>query len=194
MSAALPDVWYLSDPQDGASSQLLSELAVVLNRKDAHTPSGAEIFKHTQVLSAEQARESTADQDVVYTGSAGTIVVDVRDSADAWVRMLVQPGDSVRIGAQTRRRVFMSGADSSGAGNISFYLPRAPVVHDLDARQSTTHYKSHAVASADIALGTASFLSTSDSVTFTPRFKARGSAEEAASNAPHFSECRVSSA
>src|SRR4051794_40969092 len=117
--AALDNIWYASDPQDGASVRLLSDIGVGLHRKGHEAQPSGSAFSSSQPLTAENARESTADQPLRYTCEGGSVVVDVRDSADAWLRLLLVPGDSVEVGPSVKRRVFMRDSDSTGTGNTS---------------------------------------------------------------------------
>jgi methylthioribulose-1-phosphate dehydratase/2,3-diketo-5-methylthio-1-phosphopentane phosphatase len=97
--SAVPDVFFLDDPQDGASDYLLRELGVSLSR--GVIPGGA-----ASAQPFESAYEHALGFDAVYSvPGAGGALLDVRDSADAWVRIILHSGDSAVVAAGKWRRV-----------------------------------------------------------------------------------------
>ena len=132
MSSALPNIFYLDDPQDGASAYLLTEVGVTVAAisVDAAASSAAALphfsCEHTLAVDVSYA---------VRNGDVGSLLVDVRDSADAWLRIIVFAGESVRVSAGRSRRVrFADSAEapwaralrvSEAAGGEALY-PRSP--------------------------------------------------------------------
>lgn len=189
MSAGLPGVFYLDDPSDGASAHLLKEIGVTL-RRAAASGTGASavaaesgltqaVIKNGVNLSVEHSFATPFGYAVSGGGSA---LVDVRDSADAWIRIVLQDGDSLTCAPGVHARV-------PAAGTPTVVMPVWPSDADRTSRMTTITFPRPA---ADIVTwGSVSVVlpTTTSSGDVGAEMKQRfvpGSAEEAASNVPHF--------
>ena len=114
MSAAVPDVFYLDDPQDGASQYLLSSLGVTLLRSIDHQthqiPTNEYVQDHT--ISTYVANNTLAingehnlPYDIIYVATNGSSIVDIRDSGDAWIRIILNNYDSLLVKSKVYRRI-----------------------------------------------------------------------------------------
>ena len=107
--SSVPDVFYLDDPQDGASVYLLSELGVVVTRGGCAASATASPPVPPPFSCAY---EHALGFDAVYSvPGAGGALLDVRDAADAWVRIVLHCGDTARVSAGKWRRVPESAAE-----------------------------------------------------------------------------------
>jgi methylthioribulose 1-phosphate dehydratase/enolase-phosphatase E1 len=109
MAAAVPGTFYVDDPQDGASLFLLSSLGVTLFRGVAAASAEEKNFvatPHSTALSHALTQEhSFSFPPALYSVSGGGAVLDVRDSGDAWLRIVLHDGDAVRVREGLFRRV-----------------------------------------------------------------------------------------
>jgi hypothetical protein len=191
--AAVAGVFYLDDPQDGASTHLLAEIGVALTRAAA---AGAGAVRHgagagmtAVALSEAEFALACLEHDAktpveVRAAGEGGILVDVRDSADAWVRIVLHDGDTVTIAPGTKRRVPAPGTQVWTPNPIT-----DPAVLDRDARQTThvfappapVHLAHWGMPAVALPTGThGGFAGVA-----VPRFRP-GSAEAAAAEVPHF--------
>ena len=184
--------FYLDDPADGVSQRLLSDLGVHLLRAPSHegasalrthlAPAGGEVHTHQPTLLGA---ELTFDAQVGYLQASGvaSCAVDVRDSADAWVRLILRGGDGLVIAAGLSHRVIVVGP--------AVHLAAPVAEADSTSRSSTTLLPppigSEVTAWAPPALLAAAEPSRGlPAPTATARFPS-GSPAEAAANQPHFS-------
>jgi methylthioribulose-1-phosphate dehydratase/2,3-diketo-5-methylthio-1-phosphopentane phosphatase len=194
MSAALRNAFYLDDPQDGVSYHLLTELGVDLSRAvdegrvpaerrsafavGLSEPSDVAAAKPLlpTLLSVEHAFEVPA----ALFAAGGSIAVDVRDSADAWLRVVLEDGDGISFAAGVHHRLVP-------AGSRLVTMPAFPADADRHSKLTTVVFPAPAAeitrwGAVRVALaGAAAPLLASIKQRFVP-----GSAEEAAGNVPHF--------
>ena len=189
LSVRLPGVFYLDEPSDGASDHLLREAGVALFRAvggrnhdgeaaAAAAGLGPALAKNGLTLAPEHAFPTAAGYAV---GSGGGGLLDVRDGADAWVRIVLGPGDVVLLDAGVHRRL-------PAAGTPTVVMPQWPADADRESRMSTVTFPRPAEELAQwgavtVLLPPAAAGDVAGSIAL--RF-APGSAEEAAANVPHF--------
>jgi ribulose-5-phosphate 4-epimerase/fuculose-1-phosphate aldolase len=191
MAAALKDVFYLDDPQDGASTHLLGEIGVTLHRKGgaAAEAGGAAALSAAGLAPAAApsaavslAAEHSFPTPCGYTVAGGSCLVDVRDSVDAWVRLVLHDGDAVALAAGVHHRV-------PARGTPVVVMPVFPADADRHSRMTTVVFPRPAEEIGAAAWGApavylpagAPDVAASLALRFAP-----GSAEEAAANVPHF--------
>ena len=181
-TSRLPGVFYLDDPHDGVSTHLLREVGAVLHR------GGLKPEQATKATTAAQSIEHTVSHSWAAYSVAGTSTapaaafVDVRDSADAWIRVVLNIGDVLELDAAVRRRV-----PSPGTPLVAPSVAAVAAGAGLTAPGtlgSSTHWGN--VVLVDLkARGDGDDGDDFDSAELLRRF-APGSAEEAAANVPHF--------
>lgn len=96
----LSDIFFLDDPQDGATPHLLLSLGVAV-----HRAAGRQSPSTAVIAPPNHCTEHTHEIDVVYGTVHGDALVDIRDSADAWIRIVLRYGDRVTVSAATKRRL-----------------------------------------------------------------------------------------
>lgn len=196
--AALPSAFFLDDPQDGVSYHLLTEAGVDLKRKcDAgkvpeanravfglglHEPSDKEATKAVlqNLLQAEHSFEVPTSLFAV----GGSIAVDVRDSVDAWFRVVLEEGDGISFAANTQHRLVAPGTQI-------VTMPDFPADCDRESKLTTVRFAARAKqiekwGSADLKIAAASAASAGPALAVYKQRFAPGSPEEAAANVPHF--------
>jgi len=115
------------------------------------------------------------------SGTTAGAAVDVRDSADAWVRIVLYPGDALVLAAGVHRRVVP-------AGSATVVMPTWPADADRGSRQSTVRFAAPVEALRTwlpLTLCTPAGAPAGVAASLVTRY-ARGSAAEAAANVPHF--------
>jgi methylthioribulose-1-phosphate dehydratase/2,3-diketo-5-methylthio-1-phosphopentane phosphatase len=165
MSVALPDVYYLDDPSDGASKHLLATLGVEVVRGLAHLDAAkdaaAAAAKTRRADEFDDARESPwleehrCEHPVFLHVTGGCAFVDVRDSADAWVRVVLRDGDGVLLAPAGPGDALVAGSPAAAAaagaspsrptywrvvlphGSDAVPVPVYPADIDADSRMST---------------------------------------------------------
>lgn len=191
---SVPGVFYVDDPQDGASTHLLSTLGVTILRNAAEAE--AAVTKHALHLDDESTKKianhllpATAEHSygvaTGYFAEGGPIVVDVRDSADAWLRFYLRAGEGAILKAGVNHRV--------GPRDVVLQPAVVPVWHrdaDRHSRQSTVVWHSpvpHGVAPGTLKfyIETGVIAAAAADAQLKLRF-APGSAEEVLANTPHF--------
>lgn len=141
-SYILPDAFYLDDPQDGISSFLLSTLHVTLHRHtntvehaktvaQEHVTNGGvcEVFTATEDL---WQAETTSLVPMVYFVLNGGVFLDIRDSANAWIRIVLRSGDAITLPSTLARRIVRP----TGAG-AAYESPVHPDNPDRSSRMTT---------------------------------------------------------
>ena len=199
---SLSNVFYLDDPQDGASDYLLTELGVTLIRSNGVTSSPTATPTTPTPTTTNPpfscAYEHALGFAAIYSvPGVGGALLDVRDSADAWVRIILHSGDSAWVAAGKWRRV------PEGSDEILFPWARA-----LDAARASGEDEDDARARASSRSLSPHILSrlkapsSKGAVLVTPapgpnapaemtglpapRFPFFGTSEESASNVPFF--------
>lgn len=195
MAAALGNAFFLDDPQDGVSYHLLTEIGVDIHRavdigrvsetrREAFAAGLAEpgdVAVAAPVLQSLLAAEHSFEVPTAVRASGGSIAVDVRDSADAWLRLVLEEGDGASFAAGVNWRLVAPG---------SFILRMPDFAEDCDrhSKQTTVRFARRAPEIPRAAYGRATLL-TAGSAPALPSLKQRfvpGSEEEAAANVPHF--------
>ena len=118
MASSLLGVFYLDDPQDGVSDYLMNSIGVTLSRKKITVifPDLAEedindVGKKVKTsptsppLEFELWHEHTYAVVVHVQCLYGVRLVDVRDSADAWIRIVLLEGDGLVLAAGAQHRI-----------------------------------------------------------------------------------------
>ncbi len=125
VSLQMTAAFYLDDPSDRASEHLLREAGVVLSA------GGCGLVPAIFVPATdERAFRTTAG----YAVRGGGCLLDVRDSADAWVRIALSAGDVVLLDAGVRHRL-------PAAGTPAVVMPQWPADVDRDSRMSTATFQ-----------------------------------------------------
>jgi methylthioribulose 1-phosphate dehydratase/enolase-phosphatase E1 len=185
-TVAVEGVFYADDPQDGASAHLLSTLGVTIFRgaaSAAQAATAASLAVETDGVAIRTNAEQSYAFKTGYFAEGGAAVVDVRDSADAWLRIFLHAGDAVALRAGLNHRV---GSHTVVAQPIS--VPVWPSDADRNSRQSTVVWKPRVAAGAKagrLVLLTEKPGQSASGLQL--RFEA-GSEEEALANIPHFTK------
>ena len=173
----LPGCFFLDDPSDGVSSKVLADLGVRLVGADAHAAEAPPVPSPLEL-------EHSFSAAVTYAVTGGGAIIDVRDSAGAWVRLVLPEGASLQARAGVFARVAPTGSPVYPPLSKNEW-PDAVASREQRARLVTTHVPR--LVQAPTSWGTVTAHSTSGSAdcVITTRF-VPGSEAERAANIPHF--------
>jgi hypothetical protein len=104
LPACLRNAYYLDTPEDGVSAHLLASLGVSLTYASERPPRASSGFHQLGLWSPSVYAEHSFPFSVRYSAQEGGVAVDVRDSADAWVRLLLHEGDELALAAGVYHR------------------------------------------------------------------------------------------
>lgn len=125
--------FYLDNPEEAATVHLLSEIGITGATAPARSSSDKAISTSPQLR-----REHKGGEARVVACSAGRVFVDVRDDADAWVRVVLEAGHAVGVAAgrfvrldgdEASEGAVVAGADAAVSArydDASEYLSRIP--------------------------------------------------------------------
>lgn len=189
MSVRLPDVFYLDEPSDGASAHLLSTLGVKIHRKIGAIDTAVSAAGGHETHRAELAIDShgwhselKADYAITYFVVGGGAFVDVRDSADAWIRVVLREGDGVTIEGKAQRRI----VQPTGEG-FAVFIPPYPDNADRESKMCTVVHPPPCEPVGKAGSLHAIVPVGSTSAGLHRRFQP-GSIEEREANRPHFTK------
>ena len=104
----MPNAFYLDDPQDGVSVHLLKSLGVEITSaadlKPAPLSNALPVDTHSEYGLDVAATYSLAPEDA-HCGA----FIDIRDSADAWIRIVLSPDSACVLADRVHRRVPAAG-------------------------------------------------------------------------------------
>jgi hypothetical protein len=141
MSVVLPGVFYVDGRGEGVSSHLLNEIGVTLTRAADRSDTtvagmGAIASESWTPFSSLYYLEHAFNVAVVFEakGSEGAaLVLDVRDAADAYVRIVALVGDVVALAAGVNHRLVAAGTPVAPA-------PVFPANADRSSKQNSVIY------------------------------------------------------
>jgi methylthioribulose 1-phosphate dehydratase / enolase-phosphatase E1 len=136
VSAAIPDAFYLDDPQDGVSNHLLSELGVTIHKGVLGSEAAERLLPNFEVSSGRKhswANEHLYSSSSAYYVPAGSSIIDIRDSAGAWIRIVLRAGQIITLKSKVKRRIPLRGS--------RVVPPMDPTINDQDSRVTTKFYK-----------------------------------------------------
>ena len=96
--SCVPNVYYLDDPTDGASTYLLTQMGLSLSRGGDITALRRAMPQVGLWLTAVH-QEHSFPFPVRYSADEGGVAVDVRDPGGAWVRVVLHEGDVLEVAA-----------------------------------------------------------------------------------------------
>lgn len=161
-SAALPEIFYYDDPQDGVSAHLLTSIGVKVMRSIGTAQAAASansllVDEETSKLHKNGGLNLNREHRYAYGcgifAPDRPLVVDVRDTADAWIRIYLRTGDAVTLETGVHHRV--------GTNNDALQPVKVPFEsNDFDDTRSRVTTKKYAspILSATSSAGTAIIL------------------------------------
>lgn len=98
-------MYYLDAPEERASHAIMHQLGVTVTLVDNHH---VESGSGAKAIPRELSAEHKSHADVSYKVASGQVFVELRDIADCWIRVVLNPGDSISLPAKLYRRMLSS--------------------------------------------------------------------------------------